>query len=280
MSTLRSILVHLHASPRSAMLMRIGLELAVAHEATLTALYATTPSVFELPFGFAEGGAAGLQALQQLDDERREGARKLFDASAVDAKRPPQWQELHGGEPVIPGVTRHALCTDLLLFGQYDADDLQSLGVPSDFVASVLIASGKPALVVPFAGEFDRIGREVLIAWKPTREAARAVSCALPLLRGATRIHLSAEPEPDTSAAGPAALESYLRLHGIGARIERHGPVPSDMAGDGLLSLAADVGADLMVMGCYGHSRARELVLGGASRTVLKSMTLPVLMAH
>lgn len=279
MSTLRSILVHLHASPRSAMLMRIGLELAVAHEATLTALYATTPSVLELPFGFAEGGAAGLQALQQLDDERREGARKLFDASTVGATSPLQWQELHG-EPVIPGVTRQALCTDLLLLGQYDADDLQSLGVPSDFIASVLIASGKPALVVPFAGEFDHIGREVLIAWKPTREAARAVSCALPLLRGATRIHVSAEPEPDTSAAGPAALESYLRLHGIQARVERHGPVPSDMAGEGLLSLAADVGADLLVMGCYGHSRARELVLGGASRTVLKSMTLPVLMAH
>ena len=85
---------------------------------------------------------------------------------------------------------------------------------------------------------------------------------------------------PGAPPAAADSLEGYLRLHGVAAPIQRHGAVASSSAGDGLLSLAADVGADLLVMGCYGHSRARELVLGGASRTVLKSMTLPVLMAH
>jgi nucleotide-binding universal stress UspA family protein len=76
------------------------------------------------------------------------------------------------------------------------------------------------------------------------------------------------------------ALEDYLRLHGVEAPIQRRAAVPSGEPGEGLLSLAADAGADLLVMGCYGHSRTRELVLGGATRTVLQSMTLPVLMAH
>ncbi len=75
-------------------------------------------------------------------------------------------------------------------------------------------------------------------------------------------------------------LRNYLDAHGIATKAERHAAAASEAPGESLLSLAADVGADLLVMGCYGHSRTRELVLGGASRTVLNSMTLPVLMAH
>ena len=279
MSSLRSLLLHLDASPRSAVRLALARDVAARHDATVTALFGVAPTLLDVSLASADGPAGVALLFEQLSAKRRDDARRLFDRPDFAATPPMIWREL-SGQPLVAGVTRHALCSDLLVLGQHDGDDLQALGVPSDFVASVLVASGKPALVVPYAGAFATLGRAVLIAWKPTREAARAVSAALPLLGQAQSIHITAELDPDAQAGGTSDLEAYLRLHGVAARIERHAAIPADAAGDMLLSLAAYVGADLLVMGCYGHSRARELVLGGASRTVLKSMTVPVLMAH
>jgi nucleotide-binding universal stress UspA family protein len=122
-------------------------------------------------------------------------------------------------------------------------------------------------------GEFETLGRDVLVAWKPTPEAARAVQAALPLLHAARQVHVAAWGDD------PREIERLLLLHGIDARYHRE-PAADAHVGELLLSRAADLSADLLVMGCYGHSRTRELVLGGASRRVLQSMTLPVLMCH
>jgi nucleotide-binding universal stress UspA family protein len=279
MSTLRSILLHLDASPRSATRLSLARELAATHGARVTALYAVTPSLFDLPFAMAEGAAEMLPLLRQIDTDRRNGARALFDRSASSIAPPMHWREL-GTEPPIPGVIRHALCTDLLVLGQHDARDAEAVGIPPDFIPSVLIGSGRPALVIPYADVCTTMGTTVLIAWKPTRESARAVTAALPLLQRARQIHLTCETDESEPASRTSDIEDYLRCHGVQAPLRLHVSVLPDAPGEGLLSLAADTGADLLVMGCYGHSRARELVLGGASRTVLKSMTLPVLMAH
>ena len=125
------------------------------------------------------------------------------------------------------------------------------------------------------------VGQTVVIAWKPTREAARAVSAAVPLLQRARRVHVMAWGEDEEQVTGARLdLDGYLKLRGVEPVWHREGgEEPADL-GDLLLSRAFDLEADLLVMGCYGHSRAREWVLGGTSRTVLRSMTLPVLMAH
>jgi len=124
------------------------------------------------------------------------------------------------------------------------------------------------------------VGETVVIAWKPTREAARAVSAAVPLLQRARRVHvLSWNQEEDGIGGGRLDLDGYLKLRGIEPAWHREDREP-DFLGELLLTRAFDLNADLLVMGCYGHSRAREWVLGGTSRTVLQSMTLPVLMAH
>jgi len=279
MSALRSILVHIDASPRSGKRLVLAHELAARHDAQVAALYASNRMALSLPFAMAQGAEELLPMLQQLDIDYRDNAKTLFDRSESTATQPFLWREL-SDSAVIPGVVRQALCTDLLVLGQPDASDPMTVGVPADFVPSVLLASGRPALVVPYVDTGSTFGQQVLIAWKPTRESAHAVSAAIPFLRHSKRIHLTIADEGDAIAEQATALEDYLRLHGVQAPIQRHSPVPAETPGDGLLSLAADVGADLLVMGCYGHSRARELVLGGASRTVLKSMTLPVLMAH
>jgi nucleotide-binding universal stress UspA family protein len=278
MSTLRSILLHLDASPRSATRLRLARELAALQEARVTALYAVTPSLYDLPFAMAEGSAEMVTVLRQLDADRRRSARALFDRSESSAA-PMPWRELDN-EPLVPGMVRHAFCHDLLVLGQHDAGDTAALGIPADFIPSVLIGSGRPALVIPYVDIGATLGTTVLIAWKPTRESARALTAALPFLQRARQIHLICELGASAPAGQTSDIEAYLRCHGVQASLRLHTSVLDDAPGEGLLSLAADVGADLLVMGCYGHSRARELVLGGASRTVLKSMTLPVLMTH
>ncbi len=277
MSTLRSILLHIDASPRSVQRLALAHGFAAQYGARVTALYASTPTALSLPYVMGHGAAEMLPMLQQLDIDYRDNIRALFDRTESKTTTPFLWSELREG-PLISGFTRHALCADLLVLGQHDASDPLTVGVPSDFVPSVLIASGRPALVVPYVDLGTTFGKEVLIAWKPTRECAHAVSAAIPFLQRAQRIHLTIADDADADQA--RALDDYLRQHGVKAPIQRRAAVPAGEPGEALLSLAADAGADLLVMGCYGHSRTRELVLGGATRTVLQSMTLPVLMAH
>lgn len=280
MSPLKNILLHLDASPRSTTRLKVARQLAQRHEAAVTGLYAVTSNFVEMPFAAAESSEAGAIVLK-LDAERRERALAQFKAAMQTEGSPVSWSEL-GTEPVIWGFTQQALYADLLVLGQHETGSPTARDVPADFIESVLIGSGKPALVVPYAGEVATLGQNVLVAWRATRESARALAAALPLLQTAQQVHVatwSDEQGAPQAANERRQIEQYLASHGVKATLHWYGEGAGN-PGDRLLSLAADMGSDLLVMGCYGHSRARELVMGGASRTVLRSMTLPVLMAH
>lgn len=277
MSPIKSILLHLDASPRSAVRLEVVRQLARQHEAAVTGLFGVTSHFVEMPFAVAESAEAGAIVLK-LDAERRERALALFTRAALAEGPAVSWNEL-GTEPVIWGFTQQALYADLLVLGQHEPD---TRDVPPDFIESVLIGSGKPALVLPYAGPVKTLGDNILVAWSPSRESARALSAALPLLEKAKQVHVvtwSDETSAPQAAGERRQIEQYLSAHGVKATLHWYGDGPGN-PGDRLLSLTADLGNDLLVMGCYGHSRARELVLGGTTRTVLKSMTLPVLMAH
>jgi nucleotide-binding universal stress UspA family protein len=123
----------------------------------------------------------------------------------------------------------------------------------------------------------------VVIAWNSAREAARAVHDAMPLLIAAEAVTvLTIDPREGPQGHGElpgADISLHLARHGVKAQVER--TVSADLpVGEVLLSRLADLGADLLVMGAYGHSRMRELLLGGATRSLLQSMTVPVLMSH
>jgi nucleotide-binding universal stress UspA family protein len=277
MNPIRSILVHLDASPRSAERLRLARTLAAKQGATVTALFAVTPIYLDAALAFtADANTAAL--LQEAEAAQRQSARATFEHEAVRPSASAALAEPTTG-PTSADFAAQALYADLMLLGQHDRADPLAYGVPADFVQSVLIQSGRPALVVPYVGTFADVGREVLVAWKPTPEAARAVSAALPLLQHARRVHVVGWDEAGCAPVSGSGIEGYLRAHGVQPLRFEHGPVPQG-PGEALLSLASDVGADLLVMGCYGHTRTRELLLGGATRTVLASMTLPVLMAH
>ena len=276
-ASLTQLLVHLDGSPLAARRLDAACRIAQAQGAAVTALYAVTSALVLLPF--PEGSGAAMASIREIDDERRTAARALFEQLAGAAGVHATWAEVQG-DPIIAAFVQQALYADLTVLGQHDPAESRYSGVPSDFAETVMTASGKAALIVPYVGALARIGDTVAIAWKPTREAARAVAAAMPLLQRARRVHVVSWTGPEETIAGSRLdLPGYLRQHGVEATWHSQGDEPESV-GELLLSFAFDLGADLLVMGCYGHNRAREWVLGGASRTLLRSMTLPVLMAH
>ncbi|MBN9370484.1 universal stress protein [Hydrogenophaga sp. YM1] len=274
---LKQILVHMDADERSLERLRIARQLAHAHGAVLDALYAASLVPLAMPYPELGENAA---SLLQRELQRCAQARAAFER---DMRRPDgtaTWSELTVF-PLIEGFAEQALFADLLVLGQHDPGRQHAPDVPPDFVEGVLAASGRPALVVPYTGQFEALPRCIAIAWKPGREAMRAVIAALPLLQRAERVHvLGWGAEPGPLVQGPRLdLRGWLRLHGVSVQWHREDQEPADL-GEVLLSRVCDLSADLLVMGCYGHARVREWVLGGVSRTVLGSMTLPVLMSH
>jgi len=209
-------------------------------------------------------------------DKVRESFEHVAGLRGISA----EWREIPEGPEADPAL--HARYVDLTILGQLDPDrgEAEMIRPRPD---QVTLASGRPILVVPYAGHFETVGKRVLVGWNSTREAARAVNDAMPLLAAAemvTVLTIDAREGPHGHGELPGAdISLHMARHGVKAEIER--TVSAGLSvGDVLLSRAADLGADLLVMGAYGHSRARELLLGGATRTLLRSMTIPVLMSH
>jgi nucleotide-binding universal stress UspA family protein len=206
--------------------------------------------------------------------------RAAFEHAASLRGVSAEWREIPAGPEADPAL--HARYADLAILGQLDPDRGDSeLTKPRP--EQVALVSGRPVLVVPYAGHFDSIGRRVLVAWNASREAARAVSDAMPLLAAAELVTvLTIDPREGPNGHGEipgADISLHLARRGVKAETDR--TVSAGLpVGEVMLSRAADLGADLIVMGAYGHSRARELLLGGATRSLLRSMTVPVLMSH
>jgi nucleotide-binding universal stress UspA family protein len=197
-------------------------------------------------------------------------------------------------------VRPHALAGDWHLFGSGEGADLAALVRTVDLVVfgqtspdwrvptgfrpeDIIVAGGRPLLMVPYAGAFATVGRRVLVAWDGTREAARALHDALPLIGKAVAATVMTvrddEADFERDAAALARLVQHLSRHGIRATHEQtvRGDVP---IADLILSRAADLDIDLIVAGAYHHSQFREALIGGVSRDLLDHMTVPVLMSH
>ncbi|MBY0556653.1 MAG: universal stress protein [Burkholderiaceae bacterium] len=155
-------------------------------------------------------------------------------------------------------------------------------GEPSAILQYVMLHGGKPVLIVPTATKVEQVGRAPLLAWDGGQQAARAINAALPLLQRAGKATLAVFNGTEHYAAHgqqPGAdMATYLARQGI--QVEVVQKTTKQAIGLALLELAGELSADLLVMGGYGHSRLREIALGGATRDVLKHMNLPVLMTH
>jgi len=173
-------------------------------------------------------------------------------------------------------VALHARYADLVVVGQRATSE-------GGIAENLVLNAGRPVLVVPRRWEGRGVGERVMVAWNARREATRALTDAIPLLQRAKQVDVvtvNAEPQREGHGELPGAdIALYLARHGVKANVLAT-QADGVNVGEWLLSRAADLRADMIVMGAYGHSRLRELVLGGATRTVLESMTVPVLMSH
>jgi len=277
----KTILVHLDASPRCAARTELALALAARHGSHLIGLAPTgLPDVLATMSSAVPDGVELIALSVRFLRERADALAFAFEEQMRAAGAVSHEARVVVGE-ALDIVVRHALCADLVVVGQTDRGASPD-GVAWDFPQQVVLHAGCPLLAVPHSGDFKTVGRRVLIAWKDTREASRALRDALPLLGAAERVVVV---EVADGAAPPAAsrvalreVQDWLGCHGIAVetRVEAGG---ADV-GDVLLSRTADFGSDLIVMGAYGHSRMREWVLGGATRHLLDHMTVPTLLSH
>jgi nucleotide-binding universal stress UspA family protein len=274
---LKDLLVVVSSDPVCAERLDLAGRLATAHGAHLAGLFVITPP--EMP------GYVAVELPPEVHDlrrrrgqERAREAERLFRARVDRMGVAHEWRAAEGD--LVATTILHARYADLTIVGQgIDLGDApRELATLPEALA---LGVGRPVLVVPRYGTFPTAGERVLVAWNGSREATRAVNDALPILQRASRVTLlSMNPGEGAAPRVPGAdIALHLARHQV--RVEAASTRATDIeVGDVLLSYAADAGADLIVMGAYGHSRLREMVLGGATRHVLRHMTVPVLMSH
>ena len=276
----KTLLVHVDTSRQATTRIDLAAQLAIAHGAHLigTAMTGISRFVFQ-DNPIRPPDPVLSHHVDALRDHARHALRQ-FEESARMAGVTSLESRLIDDDPAA-GMGIQTRYADLAVIGQFDPEDPMP-GLMSDFPASVLMQSAHPVLIVPFANQKIKPLSRALIAWDASITATRAASGALPLLQTASVVDVvvfnaSAQDEAHGEVAG-GDLAVYLARHGVVVNvISRRTDID---IGNALLSLCADQESDLLVMGGYGHTRFREILLGGATRTVLESMTLPVLMAH
>ena len=273
----KTILVHIDGGKRCSVRVDVAIRLAQQHDAHLVALNAISP--FEPPgYVMAEMGPAIVDAQRAVAANELARTEASFNQQVSAAGlRNVEWRS--AVDDLVDAMTLHARYADLLVIGQ--TDESEDSRVPADFPERLVLAGGRPVLILPSVGSFATIGKRILVAWNPSREATRAVTDAIPLLQRADNVHVMAvNPKAGEHGSVPGAdIGLYLARHGVRVDVKTDHGAEIDV-GNELLSRAADLDADLIVMGGYGHSRLKEWVLGGATRTILESMTAPVLMSH
>jgi nucleotide-binding universal stress UspA family protein len=275
----KDLLVHVDTSKHCKARLEFAVSQAKTLDAHLTGLYVMPHRDMSplLADQFPPGQLEEMRAQVALERDR---AKDLFAEITKPLGAKAEWCETAGdAERILPLEARRA---DLAILGQADPDEVKR-GVSIDLPEQIAISTGRPVLLLPYAGRFESVGERVLIAWNGSPQAARTVNDALPFLKGAHRVIVATVAHKDGSRGdGGVPIESVVRhLARHGVKAEAH-PLPAaDISvSDVLLSTAADEDIDLIVMGVYGHSRLRELVMGGVSRELFERMTVPVLMAH
>lgn len=295
----KTILVHVDESKHAATCIRIASEIALAENAHLIGAAMTGVSRYLYRDQTILNNDPGLishmtylrdraaRALQQFEPMANSIGVNSFEQRVID-------------DEAAGGICLQARYSDLVVIGQFDPDAASPV-VLTDFPEYVLLNSGRPVLVIPYVGQFKTVGKRVLIAWDGSKEATRAVTNAIPLLKRADIAHVvifDNDSRTDAHGGQPGAdIALYLARHGVKVEISLQATGVNQRItvdnktgeaqrfsgmdiGNSLLSLASDMNVDMLVMGGYGHSRFRETMLGGVTRTMMQSMTVPVLMSH
>ena len=273
---MKTILVHMSYDDDRRRRLATAIMLATTHRAHLIGIFTKSPHLTPPAIVGRGASAAFLRELEAGLREQEQEARAEFQAASAKAGLSAEW--LHYDGEIMHGLAFHSHCADLLVVSQTPPETVEDIVTGNRPDHSVLTA-GCATLVVPHGNGPTDTGHRVLIAWKRTRQAARAVRDALPILRNALAVTVLTVGDSDQHRAEISSLTAYLGRHGINA-VGRPDFGDDDAVGSVVLAHAADLSADLIVMGAYGHSRLREIVLGGTSEHVLSHASVPLMMSH
>lgn len=276
----KTILVHLNEAERAPGLVAYARDLSQAFSAHLVGLYVfpAMPVSPPLRLPFLTDVSARIKAALHAEEQ---AAKSAFDTGLSGSGVSDEWRAVTT-ERRDPAdiVLEHGRAADLIVASQ--ANPNWDMSDSLDFPDRLALEAGRPVIVVPNVGRWTGTPKRILVGWNGRRESARAVADALPLLVRATKVDVLTVDE--TAGAREGALPdteiaAALARHKINVEISRL--TPSDFTvGEDLRARALLLGSDLIVMGCYGHSRFREMALGGVTRHLLRDSTVPLLMSH
>jgi nucleotide-binding universal stress UspA family protein len=279
--TFKNLLVYVDGKPSSSKRIDAAIALATAFDAHLTALTLLAEPHVPPALGVhipADVLSSQREATDKRADAFMEEVRHQADQAGLTIELRREWVMLDDFGAAFARQARHV---DLTIVGQADPDEGD---VDAELIAeSAFMQSGRPTLLVPYIGARTLPPKRIVIAWDGSREAARAVGDALPLLEGAASVTvLVVDPGSLKGHVGDqpgADLATHLARHDVKAEVVTAASGGLGV-GDVIIGQATDSGADMIVMGGYGHSRLRELVLGGATQSILDHMPIPVFLAH
>lgn len=276
----KTILVSLNDLERNTALLDSAARLARDHDAHLQGIYVIPAIEIYATVGLAP---MVLEERRELFKRAERAVRMSFETVLGDMGIRGTFEAVDSASPDITNdVIDRARRSDITIISQPSEESSLSASGRS-FVERILLSTGRPTIVIPRTGKASMTADLAIVGWSGTREGARAAFDSIPLLKNTKKVRVVwVDPEkthPYTRGAPEAELAMTLSRHGINAVFE---PITTEgeEAGEVLLSAVADSGAELLVMGAYGRSRISEMILGGATRTVLSDMRCPVLFSH
>jgi nucleotide-binding universal stress UspA family protein len=275
-AAIKTIAVHLPTAGLVDRLLDAAVPLARAHGATLIGVH-VVPAVVVYADATVSMSTEFIVAQQETFEEDARAVEAAFRAGADKAMVACEWSSGNTeDEPTMRAAASRCNVADLVVAAQYEEAIPAASGYTPD---ELVLGTGRPVLIVPTSGMLPTLGKRVLVAWNGSREATRAAFDSLMLVQPDAEVRLLVVD----SSRGDATLAGITRA------LSRQGvnPLPLTVSrsegrsvGEEILKQAADFGADLLALGCYGHSRVRETVFGGATTHILKAMATPLLMAH
>jgi nucleotide-binding universal stress UspA family protein len=282
---IKDILVHVDNTSASEFRIALAAEIARLFRTDLTGLYIKP---LPIPAGYL-GSDIGIFVDDAAFDTNNVQIQTRIEAAAKSAEalfRSVLHQyRIEGTWKVAIGSMVREVCLwahhmDLAIIGRSDPE---AIGTDISAVGEILLSIGRPIIIVPRGYVSLHIGEHILIAWQPQREAARAVSDSLPFLRLAKSVTVVAAEshsnQHDATSLSLETLRRHLARHGVAARM-RSVPTGAKSIGESILAEARSDNVDLIVSGAYGHSRLRELIFGGVTRSLLEASDIPLLMSH
>lgn len=272
---IKKILVPIQNAVAGEAALKAAIVLAARHQAFVSASHIRQLPVLPIdghhPLGVVMVDEH-ISELRKAAEDKARALKAIAEAVLASASVAGGWSEREGSLP--QDVSIDARVADIIVFAKCASDpgDEQSA-----LIEEAIFQSGGPIFIAP-EGVFGAPPQRIMIAWNGSREAARALSAALPLLKDAAAVSIISFGGSSPGAPDASAAEGLLRLHGIAAEILKK--PRSERDGEHFLAEASAWRADLAVMGAYSHPRWRQIVLGGFTRDMLKQSALPVLMAH